>query len=137
MKKLIYTVLLFVFVSACIEATHFKYEPSQSAVITNLRSKSMFEYSSPLTAGMCNALAKLERGKFISTEEYDAILETAIRLENERPTLGCYFTQFDFNVDGRKSSHTVIMDWNKNAGVIVRFFTADEAAFKKLPFKSF
>lgn len=129
--------LFIVLALACNDGKHFKLEPKQSAVITDLRARHMLEYSSPLNATMRDTLLQMRNDRFIDKSEYKAIVVTAVKLENEKPKLACYVAHFDFEVNGIKIPHTVVMDWKSDAGVIVRFFTADETAFKKLPSQSF
>lgn len=94
-----------------------------------------FEYSSPLNDSM-KIYVELELAKDPELQlPLDKVYSIEQKLKKEKPLLGCYYLMKK-EFDGDKKLY-IILDWNQNSGVIIRFFTDSPTLIKNLPDYSF
>ncbi|TBX67006.1 hypothetical protein EZL74_10120 [Flavobacterium silvisoli] len=134
LRYLLCLFLLVVFYN-CSPIEQFRYEKRQSVLIGSLRERLFFEYSSPLNDSM-KIYMELELAKNPELQlPLEKIYSIEEKLKKEKPLLGCYYLMKK-EFDGEKKLY-IILDWNQNSGVIIRFFTDSPTLIKSLPDYSF
>lgn len=140
MKKYPYTSIYFLLISlflcsSCSRQVQFLYEEKQAVLIRSLREQMFYEYSSPLNDAM-KIYIELELANEPDIAlPLDKIYEMEKKIKKEKPALGCYYQES--NVLSEEKKLFVIMEWNKNDGVIMRLFTNSNYIIDKLPNATF
>lgn len=126
--------LLFILICGCSSKQQFHYKENQSLIIKSFRERLYYEYSSPLNEAM-KIYLELELNK---EKDFDLPLQSIYKLEqklkHEKPQRGCYYLELH---PEKHLKLIVLMEWNQNIGVVIRFFTNSTVINDKLPEATF
>ncbi|WP_291084485.1 hypothetical protein [Flavobacterium sp. BFFFF1] len=121
---------------SCSYGTNYTYSEKQSEIVSNYKMKGYFEYNSRLNDVMVSELNNYD-SQMMPEDTRNAILEAAEKLEKERPTAGCYVIEWDPQVSKNAKDNAITVEWNSEAGVIIRMFTNSVQVAKRLPTQSY
>lgn len=125
-------VLLVLYCSwSCSPSEAFRYELKEATLVRSLRDQMFYEYCSPLNEAM-KIYIELELAKDPLIQlPLEHFYKTEQKIKQERPLLGCYY--LESNIASGNKKLFVIIEWNQNAGVLVRLFTNSDYIADKFP----
>jgi len=120
---------------SCQPQVQFKYAKKEAVLVRSLREQMFYEYSSPLNNAM-KIYMELELAKEPDIKlPLEKIKATEAKIQKEQPQTGCYY--YESTIPQSDKKIFIIMEWNPNAGVIIRIFTDSNHLIEKLPNNSF
>jgi len=118
---------------SCTSKPTYQYIESQSKLINAYREQEYYEYASRLNIEMWEVLKNSDNNLF-NKQSLEAIEGVSKIASYEKNILGCYIIPWN-----NKSflNDIIMLEWNADAGVVIRFFTKSKTIFEMLPESSY
>jgi len=129
-------IILIATFSCADKETNYMFMKSQSATIMSYQQQGYYEYNSRLNHSMWEELQSFETD-LLSQTTYETIKSLDLKIKSKKLDMGCYIIPWRHKDKSLNQDDIIMLEWNPNAGVIIRVFTKSELVKELLPLQSF